>query len=44
MRLPDPSRRGRVRSINELDLPPGEYVLAAAGHPEWACRITLTPR
>lgn len=25
------------------DLPPGEYVLTEASHPEWACRITITP-
>ena len=36
--------RGRVRSFNEFDLPPGEYLLTAEGHPEWSCRITLTPR
>ncbi|HEX8148024.1 MAG TPA: hypothetical protein VF591_12660 [Pyrinomonadaceae bacterium] len=36
--------RGRIRSVNELQLPPGEYVLTAEGHPDWSCRITLTPR
>lgn len=36
--------RGRIRSVNEFDLPPGEYVLSTAEHPEWSCRITLTPR
>ena len=36
--------RGRVRSVNEFDLPPGEYLLTAEGHPEWSCRLTLTPR
>jgi hypothetical protein len=25
-----------------LRLPPGEYVLTVAGHPEWVCRLTLT--
>lgn len=25
------------------DLPPGEYLLTEAGHPEWVCRITITP-
>lgn len=27
-----------------LDLRPGAYVLREAGHPGWACRITITPR
>ena len=36
--------RGRVRSVNELQLPPGEYLLTVEGHPEWSCRITLTSR
>lgn len=34
---------GSRRSHQELRLPPGEYVLTEAAHPEWACRITLTP-
>jgi hypothetical protein len=25
-----------------VDLPPGQYVLREAGHPDWACRITIT--
>jgi hypothetical protein len=25
-----------------IDLPPGEYVLTEADHPDWACRITIT--
>ena len=25
-----------------LRLPPGEYVLTEAGHPNWVCRLTLT--
>jgi hypothetical protein len=25
-----------------FDLPPGQYVLREAGHPEWSCRITIT--
>lgn len=24
------------------DLPPGEYLLTEADHPDWACRITIT--
>jgi len=27
---------------DEFDLPPGQYVLREAGHPEWSCRITIT--
>ena len=25
-----------------LRLPPGDYVLTEAGHPDWVCRLTLT--
>jgi hypothetical protein len=28
----------------ELNLSPGAYVLGEAGHPDWACRITVTPQ
>jgi hypothetical protein len=28
----------------EVDLHPGSYVLSEADHPDWACRITVTPR
>jgi hypothetical protein len=34
--------RGKSRSLKHLDLPPGQYVLTEASHPEWVCRITLT--
>ncbi len=27
-----------------VNLPPGRYVLTEAAHPEWGCRITITPR
>lgn len=27
----------------ELNLPPGDYVLSDANHPDWTCRITITP-
>jgi hypothetical protein len=27
-----------------LDLRPGRYVLREAGHPEWACALTVTPK
>ncbi len=26
------------------DLPPGEYLLNEANHPDWTCRITIKPR
>lgn len=25
------------------DLPPGEYLLTEADHPDWVCRVTITP-
>lgn len=37
-------KRGQTYWTKYLDLPPGEYELAEASHPEWRCRITLTPR
>ena len=27
-----------------VDLPPGNYLLTEARHPNWVCRITITPR
>lgn len=27
-----------------VDLPPGTYILTEENHPEWVCRITITPR
>lgn len=27
-----------------INLTPGEYVLTELDHPEWACRLTITPR
>jgi hypothetical protein len=45
---------GRVKEVNLkmrkqraagiFDLPPGNYLLTVADHPEWVCRITITPR
>ncbi len=26
-----------------VDLPPGRYLLTEANHPDWRCRITITP-
>lgn len=39
-------RKGRDRKHHRglVDLPPGIYVLTEAGHPDWVCRITITPR
>lgn len=35
--------RGRLRWGKMVDLPPGRYVLSEANHPDWVCRITITP-
>jgi hypothetical protein len=40
VRLP----KGRVRWNKVFDLPPGDYVLSEENHPDWICRIKLTPR
>ncbi|MFY9619574.1 MAG: hypothetical protein WAM70_16860 [Pyrinomonadaceae bacterium] len=32
----------RKREIQDLE--PGNYVLKEANHPNWACRITITPK
>ncbi len=37
-------KEGKTHSLNQLDLPPGDYILTEAGHPEWTCRITLTSK
>lgn len=35
----------RKRSLNEmLKLTPGSYVVTETSHPEWALRLTVTPR
>ena len=36
--------RGRARSLEDLDLPVGEYLLTATNHPELSCRIVISPR
>lgn len=33
----------RERSLGVFDMTPGVYLLTEAGHPGWACRITITP-
>lgn len=35
---------GKTRWREILNLPPGSYLLTEAGHPQWQCRITITPR
>jgi hypothetical protein len=38
-------RLGREMSWRRvLDLPPGQYALGEASHPDWVCRITITAR
>lgn len=36
-------RKGQVKWVERFNLPPGDYVLTEANHPEWKCNITLTP-
>lgn len=33
--------RNRPNWREMVDLPPGQYVLREASHPDWACRITI---
>jgi hypothetical protein len=35
--------RGTVRWRKALDIPAGRYLLSVADHPDWVCRITITP-
>ena len=37
-------KKGQVNWLDRFNLPPGDYVLTEASHPEWKCAITLTPR
>ena len=36
--------RGRIRSLSDLNLPPGEYILSERNHPRWICRLIISPR
>lgn len=36
-------QRGQADWAGLLDLGPGTYVLREAAHPDWECRITVTP-
>lgn len=40
VRLP----RGRLGWKKLVDPPPGTYILTEANHPDWVCRINITPR
>ena len=40
--LQTPKRKVSWREV--VDLPPGEYVLSVAAHPEWTCNVTILPR
>lgn len=35
-------RVGRSTQHQRLDLPPGNYVISEANHPEWSCALTIT--
>ncbi|MBP6823107.1 MAG: hypothetical protein KA368_16275 [Acidobacteria bacterium] len=37
-------KKGRGSWNAHFNLPPGDYELSEASHPEWKCTITLTPR
>lgn len=34
-------RTGSRRQHQRLDLPPGEYIISEAGHPEWRCQLVV---
>lgn len=34
-------RSGRRTQHQQLDLPPGEYLITEAGHPEWRCQLVI---
>ena len=36
--------RGRTRSLSDLNLPPGQYVLSETNHPRWICRVRISAR
>lgn len=38
------SRKRRLSWHEEVDLPPGRYVIRETNHPEWTCLITITSR
>ena len=40
--LQTPKRKVSWREV--VDLPPGQYLLSVADHPEWICSVTILPR
>lgn len=40
--LQTPKRKVSWREV--VDLPPGQYVLSVANHPDWTCNVTILPR
>jgi hypothetical protein len=38
------SRNRRLSWREEVDFPPGQYVIKEMNHPEWSCLITITAR
>ena len=40
--LQTPKRKVSWREV--VDLPPGQYLLSVAHHPEWTCTVTILPR
>ena len=40
--LQTPKRKVSWREV--VDLPPGEYLLSVANHPEWTCNVTIQAR
>ena len=39
--LQTPKRKASWREV--VDLPPGQYVLSVADHPDWTCNVTILP-
>jgi hypothetical protein len=37
-------RMRKERSAGVLDLPPGDYLLTEVNHPQWVCRIKVSPQ
>ena len=38
------TRKRKVSWREVVDLPPGQYLLSVADHPEWTCNVTILPR
>ena len=38
------TRKRKVSWREVVDLPPGQYLLSVANHPEWTCNVTILPR